>query len=173
LNWFPAGPAVIARVLEWAGFEHARSTWWERTPGQVEGHGRLEMVAARSADALARFDEADAAVPDLQRTVERHVPPGATVAVLSARAGETFDFAGRRGVAFPSAPDPDGGSAEALARELLALRDAGATYLVIREQDLEWMSGYEGFRRLLREQVRATLLPSSGRTQLYSLTALG
>lgn len=172
LNWFPAGPAVIGRILAWAGFEEMRSSWWERSPGQVEGHGRLEMVAARSAAALERFDDADAAVPDLQRAVEHHVPPEATVAILSGRPGETFAFTGRKGIAFPTGPIPQGGSAEDLIDELAKLRDAGASYLVIREDDLEWMSGYPGFRKLLREQIRASLLPSPGRTELYSLTSL-
>src|SRR5262245_39618259 len=162
LNWFPAGPAVIARILEWAGFEHVRSSWWERTPDQVKGHGRLEMVAAKSEEALAAFDAADDSLPPVERLVERHVPPGATVAVLGAEP----DAAGRT---VTRLPEPAGGSADDLLDALRELRERGTGFFVIPEDQRPRLGDYPGFRKRLREWAVPIPLTGSGAAELYSL----
>jgi hypothetical protein len=151
LNWFPSGPAVIARLLEWLGFEAVRVNWWRRLPTQKPIHARLEMVAARDARALEHFDALEQR-PALVRLVEQSVPPEATVLVLSPDGEPAVAFDERRAVAFPPR-DADHGD-EALLAELIRLRGEGAGYFLIPDGAAAWLTE----RPLLNEHVRTSYL---------------
>lgn len=58
LSWMPSGPAVIAKMLFWLGFQdiyHVRSWTYPDRPG----YGRMEMLAARQPGRLDRFAEVE------------------------------------------------------------------------------------------------------------------
>lgn len=53
LAWRPTGPAVLARILEWLGFEATRIVFWRQHPPSVKYPGRIRIVGARDATLLA------------------------------------------------------------------------------------------------------------------------
>jgi len=57
LAWYPTGPVVVQRVLEWCGFPETRLLWWRKDDGLGAGHGRLAVCGARSAETFALLDE--------------------------------------------------------------------------------------------------------------------
>jgi tRNA (mo5U34)-methyltransferase len=59
LAWYPTGPNVIRRLLEWCGFPETRILWLRKDDDR--GVGQLGVCGARSAELLASFDEARAA----------------------------------------------------------------------------------------------------------------
>src|SRR5918998_565710 len=47
LNWFPAGPGVLTRILEWMGFTETRCVYWHtKSENQNPELGRLQMIAS-------------------------------------------------------------------------------------------------------------------------------
>ena len=82
LNWFPTGPRVLTRVLQWLGFPEVRCSAWREPLNQREGLGRIELLAARRE---GFFDSWDAALTDpgerFVEAVRTNVPPGARVLV--------------------------------------------------------------------------------------------
>ena len=52
LAWRPTGPAVLARILEWLGFEAVRIVYRRQHPS-VTYRGRIRIVGARDATLLA------------------------------------------------------------------------------------------------------------------------
>jgi hypothetical protein len=82
LNWFPTGPRVLTRVLNWLGFPEVRCSAWREPRNQSEGLGRIELLAARRE---GFFDSWDAALTDpgeqFVEAVRTNVPPGARVLV--------------------------------------------------------------------------------------------
>jgi tRNA (mo5U34)-methyltransferase len=54
LHWLPTGPAVLARILRWAGFVETHPISWrqEVSPGM----GRFQMIASKKAGLLEPFD---------------------------------------------------------------------------------------------------------------------
>ncbi|HMP78742.1 MAG TPA: methyltransferase domain-containing protein [Pirellulaceae bacterium] len=46
LNWRPTGPRVLAPVLKWLGFKHARLVFYQQNP-KVPELGRMSIFAAR------------------------------------------------------------------------------------------------------------------------------
>jgi tRNA (mo5U34)-methyltransferase len=151
LNWFPSGPGVIARQLEWLGFEAVRVNWWRRLPTQQPIHARLEMVAARDARALEHFEGLEQR-PALVRRVEQSVPPEATVLVLSPEGEPAVAFEERRAVAFPARDA--GHDDDALLAELIRLRGEGAGYFLIPDAAAAWLTE----RPLLNEHIRTSYL---------------
>jgi tRNA (mo5U34)-methyltransferase len=151
LNWFPSGPAVIARLLEWLGFEAVRVNWWRRLPTQKPIHARLEMIAARNARTLEHFDAGEQQ-PALVRLVERVVPPEATVLVLSPDGEPAVAFEQRSAVAFP--PRDAGDGQEALLAALIRLRGEGAGYFLIPDSAAPWLAD----RPLLDEHLHKSYL---------------
>jgi tRNA (mo5U34)-methyltransferase len=57
LNWFPTGPAVLTRILNWMGFVETRCVYWhtenETRPSEL---GRLQMIASRKEGLLEQFE---------------------------------------------------------------------------------------------------------------------
>jgi tRNA (mo5U34)-methyltransferase len=82
LNWFPTGPRVLTRVLNWLGFPEVRCSAWREPRNQSEGLGRIELLAARRE---GFFDSWDTALTDpserFVEAVRTNVPPGARVLV--------------------------------------------------------------------------------------------
>ncbi|MFO0810211.1 MAG: glycosyltransferase family 2 protein [Gemmataceae bacterium] len=95
----------------------------------------------------------------VRRGVERLVPEGATVAVISKGDDELTDLGRRTAWHFPQ--DRDGGyaghypadSAAAVA-ELESVRAAGCRYLVIPGRSFWWLDHYAGLRRHLDDRCR-------------------
>jgi len=172
LNWFPSGPDVLRRILAWVGFPEVRVNWWRRLPDQVANHGRLEVVAARDAGALARFDAAEAELPALPRLVEQRVPPEATVLVVGPPDSAALELDQRRAVPFPEAGAS--GNDDDLLAELVRLRGEGAGYVLVPTESMEWLGQHPGlqqrifkdYRRIAREEgvgVLFSLLPTGRR----------
>jgi SAM-dependent methyltransferase len=166
LSWFPTGPDVVARMLAHVGFPEVRSVWWETLDRQPPGHARLELVAARSADALARFDEVvTAAGPALETALRTRVPPGAEVLVADPeRAGSLPAPAHREVVPFPA---EDGGDPVA---ELEARRRDGATHLAIPAAAAQWFEAQAPLRRHVRSSY-AVVAERADEFVLHSLLA--
>jgi tRNA (mo5U34)-methyltransferase len=166
LSWFPTGPDVVARMLAHVGFPEVRSVWWETLERQPPGHARLELVAARSADALAAFDEAVAAAgPALETALRTRVPPGARVLVADPERTRSLPAAAHREVVpFPAEDAGD------LVAELEKRRREGATHLAIPAEAAQWFEAEAPLRR----HVRATygvVDERAGEFALHSLLA--
>jgi tRNA (mo5U34)-methyltransferase len=171
LNWFPTGPEVLMRILAWLGFPEARVNWWRRFPGQAQGHGRLEVVAAREPRALAHFDAVEQELPPLSRIVEKTVPPEATVLVLGApEETPAVEFDGRQAVPFPGHRMGAADDA-ALIAELVRRRGEGAACVLFPRVATTWLSEhpdlmthiFKRYKRVAREEgvgVLFSLLPS-------------
>jgi tRNA (mo5U34)-methyltransferase len=58
LNWFPTGPQVLTRILNWLGFTGTRRVYWRRTEtdNQPSELGRLQMIASRNKGLPERFE---------------------------------------------------------------------------------------------------------------------
>jgi tRNA (mo5U34)-methyltransferase len=57
LNWFPTGPDVMARILNWVGFPETRLTSWFATRiHEGQQFGRLEIVGARERGRLDQLE---------------------------------------------------------------------------------------------------------------------
>jgi SAM-dependent methyltransferase len=54
LAWLPTGPGVLARILEWLGFETCLVRW--RRPASAPTLGRICIVGARNASLLVGLD---------------------------------------------------------------------------------------------------------------------
>jgi tRNA (mo5U34)-methyltransferase len=68
LNWFPTGPNVMARILDWLGFPETRLTSWMATRTHAgQRFGRLQMVGARERGRLDQLEP----VTDLSRARHR------------------------------------------------------------------------------------------------------
>jgi len=166
LSWFPTGPDVVARMLSHVGFPEVRSVWWEALERQPPGHARLELVAARSPDALAALDAAvAAAAPALETALRTRVPPGAQVLVADpARTGSLPAAEHREVIPFPAADGVD------LVAELEALRREGATHLAIPAAAAEWFEGQAPLRRHVRSTY-VVVAERAGEFVLHSLLA--
>jgi tRNA (mo5U34)-methyltransferase len=170
LNWFPSGPDVLRRILAWVGFPEVRVNWWRRLPDQVANHGRLEVVAARDAAALAHFDAAERELPALARLVERAVPPEATVLVAGPPDSAAVELDQRHAVPFPGAGASSSADDERVS-ELVRARGEGAGYVLVPAESMAWLAEhpglqeriFKGYRRIAREDgvgVLFSLLPT-------------
>jgi tRNA (mo5U34)-methyltransferase len=56
LNWYPTGPQVMARILQWLGFVDVRCNFWHKViPTQSPTYGRMELIASRAPGRLDAF----------------------------------------------------------------------------------------------------------------------
>jgi tRNA (mo5U34)-methyltransferase len=53
LAWHPTGPEVLARILEWLGFETTCVVFWRQHPPSEQKLGRVRIVGARNPALLA------------------------------------------------------------------------------------------------------------------------
>jgi SAM-dependent methyltransferase len=57
LNWFPTGPSILTRILDWMGFTEIRCTDWKtEVPHQPSTLGRLQILASRTKGLLEKLD---------------------------------------------------------------------------------------------------------------------
>jgi hypothetical protein len=133
----------------------------------------MAPIAERHRRALAP-DEYAALVERTRAVACAHVPPGATVAVVSRGDDALLALDGRSGWHFPRAASgayaghhPHDGAA-ALAH-LEQVRSGGAGYLVVPDCARWWLDHYEALAEHLRE--RCTLLADDDACAVYALTA--
>jgi tRNA (mo5U34)-methyltransferase len=105
LGWFPTGPEVLTRILEWLGFTEVRVTLWRHPPKGPEHLDLLELFAARAPGYFDSWDGGRATGDaGLAEAIETCVPPGATVFVMSS--SDTLpEVHSRTVVPAPAAPD--------------------------------------------------------------------
>lgn len=134
LRWLPTGPDLLSQLLTWMGFNEVRCTWW-RPRGQRRD--RIEIVAGREKGSLDSIDTSRGSGEELIASiVSTSVPPNTDVLVASGGSETLLAIDGRRGWHFPQQADgayaPElPADSDAAIRELEALREAGAQYLVI------------------------------------------
>jgi tRNA (mo5U34)-methyltransferase len=64
-NWYPTGPKVVARMLDWLGFPESRLVFWRRDTDQIpDDLGRLEVIAARERVTLEAWDRHHRNLPE-------------------------------------------------------------------------------------------------------------
>jgi tRNA (mo5U34)-methyltransferase len=170
LHWLPTGPRVIARLLEYMGFEETRCCRW-RPSGAGSELDLVQVVAGREKGSLASFDAGDRG---LMKDVQRNVRPRATVLVATQGKNRVRSLPFRQVWQFPrdSAgrydPSLDGRS-DALAAHLNDLRIAGASYLLIPRFALAWLEQNPDFHRHL--QIHYKLIGDEPETcLLYDLS---
>ena len=105
LGWFPTGPEVLTRILEWLGFTEVRVTLWRHPPKGPEHLDLLELFAARTPGYFDSWDSGRATGDaGLVEAIETCVPPGATVFVMSS--SDTLpEVHSRTVLPAPAAPD--------------------------------------------------------------------
>ena len=121
LCWFPTGPQVLERTLNWLGFPETRCSVWRHAPRQRPDLDRIEVMAARTP---GFFDAWDAARPEgadaVREVLDTRTRPGATVLALTESAGR-LEPSGRTVVPLASWNPADVESGRA----------TGAAYLVL------------------------------------------
>lgn len=63
LNWYPSGPNILLKLMEWSGFPHVKLHYYAKGPGAEFGSTRLrgqkkgdvQIIAARKPELLARL----------------------------------------------------------------------------------------------------------------------
>lgn len=141
LNWFPSGPRVMQRILDWMAFPEIRCSRWGVPPQQHGRLGRLEMLAART---TGFFGPWDAALPDerarVRELISTAVPPRATVALVLPPGWEPVELDGREStVLAPADAEAGPGDAELPAR-LEELRRSGVGYLAVPDSARDWLT---------------------------------
>jgi SAM-dependent methyltransferase len=162
LNWFPTGPEVLSRVLNWMGFPETRCHRWRRTsPDQGSELGRMEVLAGRSAEVFQAYDRPPTRLELLDRIdriARSALPEGATVLVASGGDEELTQIEGRRTWPFPdSAGKGDGVPADAAQAisQLEELRARGAEYLLLPATAFSWLERCPEFEHHLRDRCVA------------------
>ncbi len=64
LSWLPSGPAVIGKILFWAGFRDIRMTMYKKTAPHDPRRGRIEVFAARTPGFLDGLQNATVLHPE-------------------------------------------------------------------------------------------------------------
>lgn len=130
LCWFPTGPVVLTRILNWLGFPEVRCSVWRHAPRQPAALDRIEVLASRTPSYFAAWD---AAVPEQERIgalLATRTAPGATTLLLG------------DGGAFDDVPDRQlvrltSWSAEDVLGEVERHRRDGARYVAVVDEALE------------------------------------
>jgi tRNA (mo5U34)-methyltransferase len=153
LCWFPTGPEVLTRILNWLGFPEVRCSIWRHAPRQRKELDRLEVIASRRPGFFAGWDAGGPQGPARMREViETHTPPGARLLVLG-DGREVGELHSREAVPF-AFEDTAG---------LDRLVEEGARFLLARDDDPA--AHPELAARL--QQVRR--LADAGEFRLYAL----
>jgi SAM-dependent methyltransferase len=103
LCWFPTGPLVLERILNWMGFPEVRCSVWRHAPRQREDLDRIEILAARTP---GFFDDWERRAPQgrLMNLLETRTQPGSTIIALG-EAAASLEPANRRLVPVASGSD--------------------------------------------------------------------
>jgi SAM-dependent methyltransferase len=128
LCWYPTGPVVLTRILNWLGFPEVRCSVWRHAPRQRPELDRIEVLAARTP---GFFDAWDAGVDEQERIASllaTRTAPRSTTLVLGDVAGEVPD---RRLVRLST------GGASDPAAEVARHRSDGARYVAVLEGDVD------------------------------------
>ena len=160
LNWFPTGPVVLTRILNWLGFPEVRCSVWRFTPNQKAGLDRIEMLAAREPGYLSAYDAAREQEDPVARLISTTIAPRSTVAVI-----------GR-----DDAPDVRGREINTVAlpvdiAALEQLRDAGAGYLAVTAEAGEWLEAHPEVAAWIRSHE--TVASAPGACEVHSLIPAG
>src|SRR5919108_6435895 len=157
LCWYPTGPVVLERILNWLGFPETRCSVWRHAPRQRDDLDRIEVIAARRP---GFFEAWDAARPDgfagIREAIDTLTPPGARVVLLAAES-EALEPSPRTIV--PLA-DPD-------ISELERHRADGARYLVIDAPAATKLSDNPELASYL--EAHAHMVVEDSRCRIYSL----
>jgi tRNA (mo5U34)-methyltransferase len=166
LNWLPGGPRVLAEVLAYLGFPETRVNWWAPSPEQLPGLERVELIAARSAEALAAYDSN--AGPHWRELVRNYIPPGATVLIARRRSADGFPpddealkLHARWAAHFPRVEllSADAGEEAELVEDLEL---SGCGFVVFRQASRWWLDCYPGLERYLRERYPVAVEEDGG-----------
>jgi tRNA (mo5U34)-methyltransferase len=103
LCWFPTGPLVLERILNWMGFPEVRCSVWRHAPRQRGDLDRIEILAARTPGFFADWDER-APQGRLQELIETRTAPGSSVVALGNGAG-SLEANGRELLPLPAGED--------------------------------------------------------------------
>jgi tRNA (mo5U34)-methyltransferase len=158
LCWFPTGPLVLTRILNWLGFPEVRCSVWRHAPRQRQELDRVEVLAARTP---GFFSDWDVALPEPERVGELLVTrtaPGTTTLVLGDGA-KLADPRGRQLVPVASAEEVDGELARHDARYVAIVREA-----IGADPGLEAQLAERGVVVADEPGVRIFELPASGVT---------
>jgi hypothetical protein len=156
LNWFPTGPAVLTRILNWLGFPEVRCTVWRSPPNQKADLDRIEMIAAREPGYLSEYDAAREQEDPVARLIATAVAPRSTVAVIGR--ADAPKVPGRETV--PVELPVDVAAVE-------RLRDAGAGYLALTAEALEWLESNKEVATWIRAHETVASVP--GGCEVHSL----
>jgi tRNA (mo5U34)-methyltransferase len=162
LNWFPTGPRVLTRILNWMGFPEVRCSVWRSPPGQPDGLDRIEMLAARRKGYLADFDaSAGTGAERLAHVLGTTVAPGAGIGVLTAAGEDAPDVRGRRVVSLAPAADD-----EAVAQASRLAQD-GIRYLAAGPRALATLADRPRLTAWIRSHQ--TVASAAGEYELFDL----
>ncbi len=167
LQWYPTGPAVLARMLEWAGLSAIRHGPWYKAPGSGAGIDNIGIYAAREE---AVFEDFDSQRPGghlgrIREVVRTLTPPESTVLVASGGDDRVLEqitgLDGRTALHFPPADAVDESSA------LDELYRRGAGYILFSPATFRWLEEREAFRHQL--QGRSSVVVDEDACRLLAL----
>jgi tRNA (mo5U34)-methyltransferase len=130
LCWFPTGPVVLTRILNWLGFPEVRCSVWRHAPRQAAALDRIEVLASRTP---GFFSEWDAAIPEQERIgalLATRTAPGATTLLLG-DGGALGELPGRQVVPLEARNAGD------VIGEVERHRRDGARYVAVVNEGLE------------------------------------
>jgi tRNA (mo5U34)-methyltransferase len=160
LNWFPSGPRVMQRILDWMAFPEIICSRWRVPPQQHGRLGRLEMLAARTP---GFFGPWDAALPDerarVRELISTTVPPRVTVAVVSPPGGQTVELDGRESVTLETADAENGAELPARLEEL---RRSGVEYLAVPDSARDWLGRHPALSAHMSDRHETLAAAGSG-----------
>ena len=84
LNWFPSGPRVMERILDWMGFQRSGARAGESRRSSTAGSAASRCSPPASSGFFGSYD---AALPDerarVRELISTTVPPRVTVAIVT------------------------------------------------------------------------------------------
>lgn len=106
LCWYPTGPVVLTRILNWLGFPEVRCSVWRHAPRQRAELDRIEVLAARTPGFFDDWDAGVAAHEQIASLLATRTAPGATTLVIG-EAGDLSGVKGRSPVALTATSDDE------------------------------------------------------------------
>jgi SAM-dependent methyltransferase len=157
LCWFPTGPAVLERILNWLGFPEVRCSVWRHAPRQRADLDRIEVIAARRPGFFADWDAArPKGAAGVAEAIATRTPPAAKVLALTDEP-DALTGSNRPIVALGNAD----------VEELEGHRAAGAKYLVLDASARDELQEKPAFASHLEEH--AQVVAEDSECRIYSL----